>query len=485
VALSRSALIELLGDRTLADSSSATLVVIPSVTTAAAELERTPGAEQLEERLMFTLLLLRDPGVRIVYVTALQVDEAIVDYYLRYVPDGARARERLEMVALDQPGARALTHKLLERPDAVERVRGSVHDPDRAYVLCYKVTPAEHALAAALRLPLEGPDVAQLGFDSKTASRRLAREHGVPLLDGEEGLESVAEVEEALRRMSARRPRAAAAIVKLNDAFAGRGNATVRLARPLRPLGTDSVELVAADETWEGYAAKIERGGAVVEEFLDRPGLVSSCAQMRIAPTGAVQVVSVYDMQLTGERRQVYSGCRYPAGDGHRALVRDEAVRVARALAGHGVFGWFGVDFVVDRSTGVPECYLSEINLRMGGGTHPFWMALLACGGDYDPASGDMRVDGRLKSYVATDDVQSAHVAGQTPGAVIDLIDRAGLSFDRARGHGVTLQFLGAVRPLGMFGLSCIADTPDEAEALRREAVAAVARSAPGVGVDA
>ena len=467
----RDALLERLGDRTLAEVTVGTIVVVPSVTTSSAELARTPGWEHLDERLLFTLLLLRQPELHIVYVTALGVEEAIVDYYLRFLPDVEHARARVTMVALEEPGPRALTYKLLDRPDAIAHIRGVVKSPELSYLLCYKVTTAEHALASRLGLPIDGPDEAHLSLDTKTASRLAARRAGIATLAGEEGLVSLADVERALGRMCDRQPASRAAVIKLNEGFAGRGNAIVRLDEPLRPLDVTTVELIDEQETWGGYVEKLDSCGAVVEELLEGPAIGSSCVQMRIAPTGTSQVVSAYDMLLTGDRGHVFSGCRYPAHERHRDLLIEDAQRLARRLAGEGVHGWFGLDFLVDGANG-PVCYLNEINLRMGGGTHPFWMALLASGGRYNSANGEIRVADRPKAYVATDDIRSPHLIGSVPADAIALVERSGLAFDPRRGSGVTLQFLGALSTLGMMGVTCIGDSLEEAEQLHRELLA-------------
>ena len=58
------------------------VVVVPSVS-----LERTTAGsgtlmQAMEERALFLLLLLRQPRLRMVYVTSMPVSEAIVEYYL-------------------------------------------------------------------------------------------------------------------------------------------------------------------------------------------------------------------------------------------------------------------------------------------------------------------------------------------------------------------------------------------------------------------
>ena len=128
----------------------------------------------------------------------------------------------------------------------------------------------------------------------------------------------------------------------------------------------------------------------------------------------------------------------------------------------------FHIDFVL-----VPrgddngyEINLSEINLRMGGTTHPFSMARLVTGGAYDPSTGELVAGGRSKYYVASDNVKSAALVGRTPANVIALVDKTGMAFDATRGTGATLHLLGAVSGFGKMGLTCIADSAAEAEDL-------------------
>ena len=103
-------------------------------------------------------------------------------------------------------------------------------------------------------------------------------------------------------------------------------------------------------------------------------------------------------------------------------------------MAGEGVIGSFGIDFLV---TPAGDVYLSEINLRMGGTTHPYWMARLAGGAAYDPATGELvGAGGDRLCYTATDNLKLARLVGWTPADVIALVDDAGLAFDPADGHG-------------------------------------------------
>ena len=122
----------------------------------------------------------------------------------------------------------------------------------------------------------------------------------------------------------------------------------------------------------------------------------------------------------------------------------------------------------------VTTVYLSEINLRLGGTTHPFWMARLVTGGVYDEDAGELVAGGAARHYVATDNLKSPALVGRRPAEVIDAVDRLGLGFDAATGTGVTLHLLGALPRYGKMGAVCIGRSPEEADELDRRLHAAV-----------
>jgi hypothetical protein len=457
------------------DLGEGTVVVLPSLSFPTAELRKIIGIGYYEERLLFLLLLLRRPGVKIVYLTSMPVEEAVVDYYLDFLPDPASARSRLHMLAAGDPAPRSLTTKLLDRPELLDRVRELCEGPGGAFVQPFNVTASEQELSERLGVPLYGPPAALAGLGSKTGSRRIARLAGVSVLDGAEDLRSVEAVEAAARQLRRRTvPPVDAIVIKLNDGFSGQGNAVVDLAGLNGSLLDSPVVFCAEEESWPSFAAKIAEGGAVVEKLLDEPGMVSPSVQLRVLPGGTPLVLSTHSQVLGGPNRQVYLGCRFPADASYRGQIKAAAERVGRELAGRGVIGYFGVDFFVVPEGTRQQVYLAEINLRVGGTTHPFGMASLITGGRYDAASGDLVAGGRAKSYLATDNLKSATLTGRHPQAIIDQVARLGLAYERSRGTGATMHLLGALREHGKMGVTCIGDTEDEAREVYREVTAAL-----------
>lgn len=451
-----------------------TIVVLPSLSFPVSELTKIKGVVHYEQRLLCTLLLLDRPDVRIVYLTSMPVDPAIIDYYLGFLADPPAGRSRLQLVAVGEDGPRPLTDKLLERPDVVDAVRALLPGDGTAAVLPFNVTAREWELASALGAPVDGPrpDLVVLGH--KTGARRAAMRAGVDVAWGEEDLRSLDEITGALQRLRRRRPGATTAVVKLNNGFSGQGNVLIDLAGPC----TGTVDhwpttFCAAGESWPSFAAKVAAEGAIAEEVVD--DLVASpSVQLRIGPGGGLQVVSTHDQVLGGPGGHVYLGCRFPADASYRAAIQEAAVAVGRVLAGDGVVGPFGIDFLVAAGPGGPSVYLSEINLRMGGTTHPFWMARLATAGRYDQASGELLTPTGPRCYVATDNLTLPALSGRSPAETVDAVRTAGLAYDRASASGVTLHLLGAVPTFGKLGSVCIAPTLEEADALFARLTAAL-----------
>lgn len=467
-------LVRRFADKGFAAIESGTMVVLPSITFPSVELRKISGIAFYEERMLCVALLLRSEKLRIVYVTSMPVDSAIVDYYLRWLPDVPSARKRLSFVTLNDPEPRALSEKLQDHSGALGELKEQTEGGDDAFIVPFNVTSLERWVAETLGLPVYGinPELAALG--TKTGSRRAARDAGVPVLPGAEDLCSAAEVEEALFALRAQNPSLRSVVVKLNNGFSGQGNAIIDLARLSTPIQGTPTTFCAETESWATYADKIASEGAVVEVLAQQPGTLSPSVQLRVGPHGEIDVLSTHDQILGGPDDQVYLGCRFPARPRYRKAIRDAAVKVAALLAERGVIGPFGIDFVVPAGDGPPEICLSEINLRMGGTTHPMIMARNLTRGRYDAVSDELIAEGRPVHYVASDNIKSSAYIGTSPQEAIDVIDRAGLAFDPLTNTGATLHLLGALREHGKLGALCIAASPAQAQDLYDSVIAAL-----------
>ncbi|NJN82559.1 MAG: hypothetical protein HC802_10005 [Caldilineaceae bacterium] len=72
-----------------------------------------------EERFLFLLFLLRQPSIRMIYITSQPIDPHIVEYYLHILPGvvSSSARKRLRLVSPRDGSSQSLTAKLLHARD--------------------------------------------------------------------------------------------------------------------------------------------------------------------------------------------------------------------------------------------------------------------------------------------------------------------------------------------------------------------------------
>jgi hypothetical protein len=452
-----------------------TSVIVPSLSVNQEELSKVTGAGYYEERLLFALIRLRNPNARLIYVTSQPVHPDIIEYYLDML-EGVptqHARQRLHVLSVCDASARPLTEKVLERPRFLRRLRGLVDNPDHAYLTCYNSTTLERSLAVALDLPLNGLDPDLLKHGTKSGNRRIFEEAGVSYPAGSEDLRSEDDIVDALLDLGRRRPAAQRAVVKLNEGFGGEGNGIFeypgsRGDRSAVRAALRKLSWTSSTETSTSFLRKFDTMGGIVEEMVSASEVRSPSVQMRISPDGHPALVSSHEQVLGGTTGQSYLGCRFPADDAYRDLLLREAAKIGRALAEKGVIGRFAIDFLVGREQ-PGDWFVSaiEINLRMGGTTPPFHALEFLTGGRLDSASGlFLCPDGQTKYYNATDNLKSPTYRGLLPEDLFEIIARNGLGYRNSTGTGVLFHMIGALSQYGKLGMTCIANSPEDAQGL-------------------
>jgi hypothetical protein len=462
---------------TMREEEPHTSVIVPSLTLDQSELRKLSGASFYEERLLFLLIRLRNPRARMVYVTSQPVHPIILEYYLQFLAGipASHARSRLTLLCADDASARSLTEKILERPRLIERIRAGIVDPSRAYLTIFNSTPHERRLAVLLGIPLNGVDPSLAHLGSKSGSRKVFREAGIDLPLGFEDLHDTHEVEEALKELRARRPGIKKAVVKLNESFSGEGNAVFRYPegegeRALREA-IQKVEFSVPTETPEAYFDKFARMGGIAEEFVEANEKSSPSTQLRISPAGEVMAISTHDQILGGPSGQVFLGCSFPASDSYRLKIQEAGKKIGHALAAHGVVSRFGVDFLVHRRQADEEWNITalEINLRMGGTTHPYLALQFLTGGSLDPETGlFLSPTGHAKYYRATDNLSSEHYRGLLPEDLVEILTINKLHYSHGSESGVLFHLIGALSEFGKLGMTAIANSREEVDELYR-----------------
>ena len=447
-----------------------TVIVVPSMSLAESELEKIPGAIHYEERMLCLLMLLRLPRTQLIYVTSIDLDPAVVDYYLHLLPGipSMHARSRLSLLSLNDSSLRPLSDKIVKHPDRLAHLKSLIRYPESAHMTCFNSTELERTLAVGLGVPLYACDPALSHLGNKSRSRSLFRDVGLDLPDGFEDLRDRPELVEALIELHGRNPDLNRAVVKLNDGFSGEGNGVVpihRLSDATSPkrvadrLLTDSIQFEAQHETWEQYEAKFGVMGGVVEALIEDLRLTSPSVQMRIDPLGEPQLVSTHDQVLAGPSGQVYYGCTFPALDSYKLDLHEAGFAVADALNSQGVLGRFGVDFVSVPEENGWRHYAIEINLRKGGTTLPYLMLEFLTDGEYDGETGDFHTPtGELRTYYATDNLVKDTYLNMTPAELIDAAVYEGIHYHATSQKGLVFHLLGAVTDFGKIGMVSIAE---------------------------
>jgi hypothetical protein len=392
------------------------------------------------------------------YVTSQPIHERVLDYWFGLVPDldTAAARSRFTAISLVDGRNRPLAQKLVERPGAIERIRSQIGNPELAFLLPFATSAAEVELAVRLGIPLFGnhPDLAWLG--TKQGSRQVFLEEDVPHPQGFVAGDR-RELARVLRDLPGTR-----AIAKLNEGVSGLGNAQVDLSR-LDGGIAGALELEDTELTIEEYLEAFDEQGGIAEELVGGVDFRSPSVQLRMSPTGQVDILSTHDQVLGGPHRQTYFGCHFPADQEYAARLATEGLKVGRRLAREGVLGRAAVDFVAVRDGGAWRLNAVEINLRCGGTTHPFFALQALTDGVYDPLAGEYRTRlGDLKYYAATDHLDSPAYQSLTPDDLLDVVAERGLGWDRERESGVALHMVSALAVAGRVGLTAIGDTLEE-----------------------
>ncbi len=459
------------------------VVVVPSITLDRATAASGSLTQAMEERFLFLLVLLRQPRLRMVYVTSMPIASEIIEYYLALLPGviPSHAKSRLSLVSVNDASPRSLSEKLLERPRLLARIAAAIPNRDRSHIVPYNTTTLERDVALSLGIPMYGADPRLAELGSKTGCRRLFSEVGVPHPLGAENLHSLDDIADALVTMRAQRPGMRSAIVKLNDGVSGAGNAVVRMAGLPAPGAPDEraavlrglagMELESETTPYDVYVAKFAEGGGIVEERIEGDELQSPSVQLRVLPHGEVELLSTHDQLLGGASGQSYLGCVFPASAAYARMITEHAAVIGNRLAELGALGRFAVDFVVVRDGAGWTPYAIELNLRKGGTTHPFLTLQFLTDGRYDPTTAlFITPRGHEKHLVATDHLESELLRGLVPLDLFDIVVRNGLHFDQSRQAGIVFHMISCLTEHGRVGLTAVGDSPDEASRRYREA---------------
>jgi hypothetical protein len=466
------------------DLEDESVVIVPSVTIPRTVAAGSAITQAFEERSLFLLLLLRQPRLRMIYVTSMPINSRIVEYYLALLPGviPSHALARLTLISTDDSSDRPLSEKLLGRPRLLAKIAAHIPNRSRCHLIPYNTTALERDIALSLGIPMYGADPRLADLGSKTGCRRLFAECDVVHPLGAEDLHSLEEVTDAIRDMLAVRPSISQVIIKTNEGVSGAGNALVDLigvvdlpeSKQRSAIGARvrALQLESPKVPLDEYVAKFEQDGGIVEERIVGEELRSPSVQLRVRPDGSVELLSTHDQLLGGASGQSYLGCVFPADPEYSRLISEPAQRIGHRLAAVGVLGRFAIDFVVVKDpTSGWSAYAIELNLRKGGTTHPFLTLQFLTEGNYDGTSGRfLTQQGEEKHLVATDHLESDDLRALSVDDLFDAVARHGLHFDQSSQTGVVFHMISSLSECGRVGMTAVGDTSEQAMALYERA---------------
>ncbi|KAA0253395.1 hypothetical protein FBQ97_08160 [Acidobacteria bacterium ACD] len=448
------------------------MVVVPSAEPSGDEGSGT-ALLALEERLLCLLLLLRKPRARMIYCTSQAIAPGIVDYFLGLLPGviPAHARARLHLFEVHDGSPRPLSRKILERPRLVERLRDLIPDPETTHLVPFATTDLERGLSVALGIPAFGADPVFDEVATRSGSRRLFEETGIAHPPGVGGVRSPADAARAVLELHERVPDLLVARVEAERADPRRGGLRIGLAslagggdEAARSL-EERLVAIGGERFWK----RVEAEGAVVEAVPsgEEQRLVS--VELRITPTGTVELQATHDRPSRGG-----TGWSFPADPAYASAVSQDALGVGERLRGAGVLGSFSAVFEVSRDPGGAWRHEAlQVELGKSEPSMPFLTLLFLTDGRYDVDEGSFRArGGQRKCYLSTQAVSSPAYRAITPDEIFDFVVRHGLHYDHATQTGVVLQMLSGLTELGRFGLTAVANSHEEARALHDQAVA-------------
>lgn len=482
------------------DRSPHDILVIPSLSLDTHELEKIKGIHHYEERLLYTVIRLRNPRTRLIYVTSQPIHPTVADYYLQLLPGVpfSHARERLLMVSTYDSSLKPLTEKILDRPRLIERIRQAMR-PGQSYMTCFNSTSLERELSLQLGVPLLGVDPDLLHWGTKSGSREIFGSCEVPHPDGSELVFNAEDLSVVSAELWERQPHLKRIVIKLNEGFSGEGNALLDL-RPLASVapGVSShaqrvgaiyrsfgqLRFQAPCETWPNFSSRIPELGAIAEAFVEGDEKRSPSVQGRVNPNGDVEILSTHDQILGGPDGQIFLGCRFPADDAYRLEIQEYGRRIGQCLAAKGALERYSVDFIAVRSPETPnhwDLHAIEINLRKGGTTHPFMTLKLLTNGHYDDDTGLFHdFEGNPKYYIASDNLHKPSYRGLLPSDLMDIIAHHRLHFNSATETGTAFHLMGCLSEFGKVGLTSIGNSPDHAQAIHNQVISVLDEETKG-----
>ena len=466
-----------------------TVVILPSISLPPLELAKVQGSVHYEERRLSFLTLLGMPKTHVIYLSALDIPNDVVSYYLQFLPGVtfSHAQERLHLISLMDRSDIPLTQKVLERPAVIERIKRHIVNPAMSYMEVYYNTELEHQLAVKLDIPVFGAAKDLTNCGGKTGSREIFKKLEIAHPKGYGSIYTIEDIAKAIADLHSECPTLKSVVLKLNEGFSGIGNILIDLA----DIGdcsneeaiVDYLERFSDDKcgevSWQAFKEVLADQGGVVEAFIDAPGKTSPTIQISINPLGDISIDSTHEQELGGRSGLEYIGCSLPAKANYVQTLHHLGKEIGRELVHLGAVGPASIDFIaIPRTSSDTQAltdgvvygrgdymlYAVEINLRRGGTTHPLNATSFLTGGRYNSGSGTFKLpSGREVCYVSFSNIAPPEARGLCPNDIIDIVTEFGLHYNSSTCSGVLFHMMGALSQFGRLSGTCVAESHEKA----------------------
>lgn len=387
-----------LSDQELDDQD---VVVIPSLSLDNHQLEKIPGAHQYEERLLFSLIRLRNPRMRLIYVSSQPIHPTVIDYYLHLMPGIpiSHIRDRLLLFSTYDTSPKPLTQKITE-------------DLTKVTLELWSRQPNLNRIVVKLNQGFSGEGNALLDLR--------------PLKDL--NLDERAKIlKNYWDKLSFQAPN------ETRETFRDR----------ISQLGA-IVEVFIEGEIKESPSVQCE---------IDPNGktkIISTHDQILGGPDGQI---------FQGCRFPAQAAYRLKLQEMGEKIGQNLANKGALERFGVDFIAVYKPDSLDW------DLQAIEINLRRGGTTHPFMTLKLLTNGYYDLQTGLFYSrKSQPKFYIASDNLQHNKYQGLLPNDLMDIIVNHQLHFDSSTETGTVFHLMGCLSRYGKLGLTCIGDSPEQAQ---------------------
>jgi hypothetical protein len=239
-----------------------------------------------EQRQLYNLLMLQNPKVRIIFISSMPIDEAIIQYYWRLCSSGVSFEDfksRLTLLSPMDSRSISLVEKILSRPLLIQKMKKLNRNPERTCLVCNVSSEYEFELCKKLDCVFLGFDPKQNYFGTKDGSKKIFQMAKIPFPDATPICKDEISFYEETLDLIQRNDNADMIVVKLNDSFSGKGNANMKLHHLrefmkikkerkdiLQELTNECHNLIfSADTNWETFRKRINDMGVISEIFID------------------------------------------------------------------------------------------------------------------------------------------------------------------------------------------------------------------------